>query len=157
MNIAVREAAPSDAPTLTELYRHLEDEMVALKPAWGLVDGLPHPVEEAIASRILDPDWTTYVAELDGVIVGFLFARDEDLLPQAGGGRIASIRHLYTDLEAREIGVGEAMMDRFLEDARRRGIAMFDAHVSPGHRLAKNFFEANGFKARSIVMHRGSP
>jgi hypothetical protein len=25
--------------------------------------------------------------------------------------------------------------------------------VSPGHRIAKNFFEANGFKARHIVMH----
>ena len=30
----------------------------------------------------------------------------------------------------------------------------FDVRVLPGHRLAKNFFEANGFSARLIVMHR---
>lgn len=154
MNITVREAVHDDVPALTDLYGGLEGEMVALKRVWGLVDGLPHPAGPAIAQRVGDPRWFTYVAELDGVIVGFLFARDEELLPQAGGERIASIRHLYTDIDAREVGVGEALMDRFIEDARVRGIDMFDAHVSPGHRLAKNFFEANGFKARSIVMHR---
>jgi hypothetical protein len=36
---------------------------------------------------------------------------------------------------------------------RERGITKFDAHVLPGHRLAKNFFEAGGFSARSIIMH----
>jgi hypothetical protein len=36
---------------------------------------------------------------------------------------------------------------------RDRGITKFDAHVLPGHRLAKNFFEAGGFAARSITMH----
>jgi hypothetical protein len=36
---------------------------------------------------------------------------------------------------------------------RKRGISRFDAHVLPGHRLAKNFFEAGGFSARSITMH----
>lgn len=154
MKITVREADADDIDALTDLYWRLEEEMAALRPAWRLVDGLPHPPDEALASRISDRGWHTYVAELDGVPVGFLMARDEDLLPQADGGRIASVRLLYTDAEARQVGVGEAMMDRFLTEAQERGIDMFDAHVSPGHRHAKNFFEANGFKARSIVMHR---
>jgi hypothetical protein len=46
------------------------------------------------------------------------------------------------------------MMDAFMIDARARGITLFDAHVSPGHRESKNFFESHGFTARSIVMHR---
>jgi hypothetical protein len=36
---------------------------------------------------------------------------------------------------------------------RQRGISLFDAYVLPGHRLVKNFFEAGGFSARSIIMH----
>lgn len=154
VNITVRDATASDVPTLTELYGRLEEEMAALRPAWPLVDGLPHPVSEAIGERIADADWHTYVGDLEGVPVGFLFGRDEETLPQGKGQRIGSVRLLYTDGEAREVGVGEAMMERFLDEARRRGIGLFDAHVSPGHRLAKNFFEAHGFKARSIVMHR---
>jgi hypothetical protein len=45
------------------------------------------------------------------------------------------------------------MRDLAMEKLRERGISKFDAHVLPGHRLAKNFFEAGGFSARSIVMH----
>jgi GNAT superfamily N-acetyltransferase len=154
VNITVRDAEAADVPSLTELYQRLEEEMAALRPAWPLVDGLAHPVSDAISERIADAAWRTYVAHLEGVPVGFLFGRDEETLPQGRGERIGSVRLLYTDREAREVGVGEAMMERFLDEARRRGISLFDAHVSPGHRLAKNFFEAYGFKARSIVMHR---
>jgi hypothetical protein len=45
------------------------------------------------------------------------------------------------------------MRDYVMDLLRKRGISRFDAHVLPGHRLAKNFFEAGGFSARSITMH----
>lgn len=154
MNITVRRATADDSDAIAGLYEALEEEMSALRPVWPLVDGLPHPAVDAVAEVIADPSWYAYLAELDGVPVGFLFARDEDLLPQAEGERIASVRFIFTDRDGREVGVGEAMMNAFLGDAAERGVALFDAHVSPGHRLTKNFFEANGFKARSIVMHR---
>lgn len=157
MEITVREATRDDVGGLIALYERLEDEMTALKPVWPLIDGLPQPTADAITQRIDDPAWHCYLAALDGVPVGLLFSRDEDMLPQAKGRRIGSIRYIYTDADAREVGVGEALIGRFLGDARGRGITMFDAHVSPGHRMAKNFFEANGFKARSIVMNRRDP
>jgi hypothetical protein len=40
-----------------------------------------------------------------------------------------------------------------LTEHRALGIRLFDARVLPGHRLAKNFFEAGGFSARLIIMH----
>jgi L-amino acid N-acyltransferase YncA len=86
--------------------------------------------------------------------VGFLLARDEELLPHADGRQVAAVRLIFTVADAREVGVGEAMIELFLTEAVERGIQEFDAHVSPGHRASKNFFESNGFKARSIVMHR---
>jgi hypothetical protein len=45
------------------------------------------------------------------------------------------------------------MRDLVMALLREEGITKFDAHVLPGHRLAKNFFEAGGFAARSIIMH----
>ena len=75
------------------------------------------------------------------------------MLPQADGEEICSIRLVFVELEAREVSVGEVMRDLVLEEMRARGISKFDAHVLPGHRLVKNFFEAGGFSARSIVMH----
>jgi hypothetical protein len=46
------------------------------------------------------------------------------------------------------------MLGSFLDGETAAGIGYFDAHVAPGHRLAKNFFESHGFSARRIVMHR---
>jgi ribosomal protein S18 acetylase RimI-like enzyme len=60
---------------------------------------------------------------------------------------------VYVTEAARGVGVGEAMLEAALAALRARGVRRFDAIVSPGHRLAKNFFEAAGFSARRITMH----
>jgi hypothetical protein len=51
------------------------------------------------------------------------------------------------------VGLGEVMRETAMDMLRERGITKFDAHVLPGHRLVKNFFESGGFSARTIVMH----
>jgi len=154
MTVIARPAGPDDLPSLTGLYGDLAAEMDAIKPIWSVADGLPAPIGESFASLLADSGSFLYVGEIDGVPVGFLMARDEELLPQAGGRRIAAVHLIFTLSGARGVGVGEAMIELFLAKAISRGIVEFDAHVSPGHRESKNFFESNGFKARSIVMHR---
>jgi ribosomal protein S18 acetylase RimI-like enzyme len=153
MEVSARPATPADIPELVRLYRRLTDEMVALKAVWAVTEGLPEPAEGAFEAALAAEGTWVSVGRLDDAPVGFLLGRSESLLPQAGGERLAAVRLLYTEPEARQVGVGEALMDGFLEARRAEGYRYFDAHVSPGHRLAKNFFEANGFKARHIVMH----
>jgi ribosomal protein S18 acetylase RimI-like enzyme len=153
MEVSTRPANPHDVPELVRLYELLEEEMVALKPIWALADGLAQPVEAAWERTIEDLPTTILVGTIDGIPAGFLVARSEPLLPQAGGEEIGSIRLIFTEPQAREVGVGEAMIGAYLDAARSAGITRFDAHVPPGHRNAKNFFESNGFSARRIVMH----
>jgi GNAT superfamily N-acetyltransferase len=157
MVIVDRPATPGDAALIASLYTGLAEEMDALRPLWSSAEGIAEPVVETLGAMLAGPPWHGYVGELDGVPVGFLLARDEALLPHAGGAIVGAIRFIYTLPDAREVGVGETMMAAYLRDAAERGIRMFDAHVSPGHRESKNFFESNGFSARSIVMHRGAP
>ena len=125
--------------------------MVGLKTMWRLDDGLPEPLAEALAEAV-DGDYT-FIGEIDGSVFGFLVARSEELLPQADGGRKGVIRLVFVEQDARGVGVGAELRDAALESLRADGHTLFDAHVLPGHRLAKNFFEAGGFAARSIVMH----
>ena len=129
--------------------------MVALRDMWPLADGIAEPAQDSFAEMLGSPNWHLYVGCIEGVPVGFLASRDEDLLPQAEGMITAVVRLIFSEEEARRVGVGEAMMAAFLADAADRGLDRFDAYVSPGHRHAKNFYESNGFRARSIVMHRG--
>jgi ribosomal protein S18 acetylase RimI-like enzyme len=152
--VSARPATPEDVSSLAILYGLLEDEMTALSRLWRLADGLPEPIDDAIRSLVEDPDTVVMVGEIDAVTVGFLAARMEPMLPQADGDLIGSIRLVFVHQPAREVGVGEAMLEAALAEMRRRGVRTFDAHVLPGHRLVKNFFESGGFKARSIVMSR---
>jgi ribosomal protein S18 acetylase RimI-like enzyme len=150
------EATPAtleDLPALEVLYRGLEKEMTALHRMWPLADGLDEPVSDALAAAIADPDAIVLLGRIDDIPLGFLLARVEELRAQAAGEEIGVIRLIYVEPDAREVAVGEAMRDQAMEMLRERGLSRFDAHVLPGHRLAKNFFEAGGFAARSIVMH----
>ncbi len=153
MHPTARPATPDDLPVLARLYRELEVEQTALRPMWRLADGLAEPVEETLAAIVGSADPLLYVGLVDHVAVGFVWATVDDLLPQAGGLQVGTVRLIFTEPPARGVGVGEAMMAQVLEELRGRGVTMFDAKVSPGHRHAKNFFEAHGFSARLIVMH----
>lgn len=159
MNPTSRRATVNDIPHLVGLYRLLETEQAALRQMWPYADGLPEPVadsfRELLADDIVDGDGDSLVVigEVDGVPLGFAWCRSESLLPQGEGQRVAAIRLIHTVAEARGVGVGDAMITMVLDEFRQRGHRLFDAHVSPGHRHAKNFFESNGFSARLIVMH----
>lgn len=151
--INARLATPDDLEVLVDLYRDLEKEMLDLHTMWPLADGLPEPVDESFSQALEDDDALVVIGSVFEYPFGFLLARVESMLPQGGGELIGSIRLVFVELEARQVAVGEAMRDLAMNLLRERGISKFDAHVLPGHRLAKNFFEAGGFSARSIVMH----
>ena len=151
--VTARHATAEDLDVLVDLYRGLEDEQTVLKDMWPLADGLAEPVTDSVEALLNAPDAVTIIGELEGCPFGFAVAMVIDLLPQAEGLQVGSVRLIYTDPPARGVGVGEAMIGFLLDQLRERGLRRFDAHVLPGHRQAKNFFEASGFAARSIVMH----
>lgn len=154
MNVASRPATTDDLDELIRLFRLLEAEQAALRPLWPLADGLDEPIADSLHGMLDHDESVVLVGTIDDVTVGFLWARPEDLLAQAAGERVGVIRLIFTEPEARGVGVGAAMAAVALDRFREMGLRYFDARVSPGHRLAKNFFEAHGFKARLIFMHR---
>jgi GNAT superfamily N-acetyltransferase len=153
MIITARPATRDDVDSLVTLYRALEEEQTALRPMWRLADGLPEPPGDSLEAILADEESLLVVGLLDEVPLGFAWAAPDDLLPQANGDRVAVVRLIHTELEARGVGIGEAMIDLVLGHFRALGFTKFDARVSPGHRNAKNFFESQEFKARLIVMH----
>lgn len=153
MLTGARQASEDDLPELVRLYRLLEAEQAALKSLWPVADGLAEPIEQSFQAILADPDSILVIGTLDEVPLGFMWMRREELLPQADGAEVGSVRLVFVEPEARGVGIGEAMITMVMEDFRGRGIELFDSHVSPGHRLAKNFFESHGYSARRIVMH----
>jgi GNAT superfamily N-acetyltransferase len=157
MEISVRQATSADVATIVDLYRIAEAEQTTKKPIWALTDGLDLSFEDSVERAIdADESWVL-VGLIDGVIVGFLWATLEDMLARAEGARIGFIRLVYTEPEARGVGVGHQMLETIMDQLRTMGIRHFDATAGPGQRATKNFFEGHEFAARSLIMHHEDP
>lgn len=152
MRISARRADASDVGILTHLYELLVVEMSTLSPLWPQVSGLAGDPTHALHDLMASRDAEVGVGLIDDVVFGFVLAVSTPVV--TGESRIATIRYLFTEPAAREVGVAAAMLDHVIAVMGDRGHELFDADVLPGHRLAKNFFEAAGFKARHITMHR---
>jgi len=153
MTVGARLAQPDDVSDIERLYVGLAAEQRAIRSIWPYSDGLPEPVSTSLNTLVERPDGIVVVGLIDGVPLGFLVGFEQPLLAPMADRNIGVVQLIFTDHEARGVGVGAAMLHMTMREFRSRGIDLFDARVSPGHRLAKNFFESNGFKARSITMH----
>ena len=59
----------------------------------------------------------------------------------------------HVEPEAREVGLGEELLDAVIAWSRARGCSTLDAVALPGDRHTKNFFETFGMKARLLTVH----
>jgi len=150
---AVRRATPDDVGTIADLARAAIAELAATKGGivWARREGRVEPLEESIGSSIDDADAVSLVGTIDDVIVGYAIATVEVL---ADSGRLARLTDLYVDAEAREVGIGELLLDTVLAWAAEHGCFGIDSIVLPGNRETKNFFESAGMVARAIIVHR---
>ncbi len=153
MELSVRRAVNADVFRLVALYREMEREQIVRKPIWALTDGLDERFDLSLFRAIETDDSYVLVGQIDDVPVGFVWATIEPMLERAHGSLTGRMRLIYTEPEARDVGIGHAMLTEVIERLRSRGVHHFDAPVGPGQRAAKNFFESHGFAARSIIMH----
>ena len=152
MEEAVRAATPEDLPAIVGLVEALRAELTPMRGGriWTLREARSGPPAEAFGALLADPATCVVVGTVDDVVVGFGVATVE---PLTDGSRLGVVSELFVDVEARAVGVGEAMLEALVAFCTREGCVGVDAFALPGHRAAKNFFEESGFTARAIVMH----
>jgi GNAT superfamily N-acetyltransferase len=143
---AARRAEPGDAQRVAELASEAAAGVASQRGGALYLDGLM-----PFASADLDrPDVLTVAGTIDDVVVGYAVVR----LRSAGEGVIGVLDALFVEEAAREVGVGEAMMDLVIGWCGGHGCIGIDAVALPGDRATKNFFERFGLTARAIVVHR---
>lgn len=150
---AARPATADDVPRLLELTHELRAELADHRGG-NLWHRTHDPVEHSapgLRSMLGYPEDCVLVGCFATSIVGYLIARAHTL---ADGSRLAAVTELYVEPGAREVAVGEALVNTALAWATEHGCMGIDATALPGDRAAKNFFETNGFVARSLTMHR---
>jgi GNAT superfamily N-acetyltransferase len=151
-----RAATAADVSILTALWAAGRGEIEAHRGGRLLVDSIVSPgvlPEQAWRAAVADPDRLVTVGTLDGVEVGFATARCDT----AGSQPRGIVETIYVEPAARQVGVGEVMVDAILKWCAERGCRGVDAPALPGSRPAKAFFEDHGFVARLLIMHRVLP
>jgi len=146
---AVRAATADDRSQLEALAESARAELAPTKggDVWARREARDISIDGG-------PDRVVLVGTIDGVVVGFAASRAEAL---DDGAELAVLEALYVEPEAREVGVGESLLDEVMAWAEARGCIGIDGLVLPGNREAKNFFETAGMVARAIVVHRRLP
>lgn len=137
MHDAVRPLTIDDLPEVVALET---EARAALEHQRG---GAAHLAEEPPA------DWASavgraWVGTLDDVVLGYL-----ELVVE---GATARVRQVYVHPEARELGLGDALLAAALDAARAAGCTVLEGTALPGDRETKNLYERAGIKARKIVV-----
>lgn len=149
-----RAARPEDLDDLTRLWRHAVDELDGQRGGTLLAGSLEQPDTAASVGEALeDPDRLLVVGFIDESPVGLASA----VLRRARREPLAELQLIFVEPEARQVGVAEAMLDEVLAWAARHQVVGVEGPALPGNRPAKSFFEAHGFQARLLIMHRPLP
>lgn len=148
-----RVAGDDDIPRIVELARAMRSELSAMRGGvlWAARDTWSEPLESSYRRLIAREDASVVVGTIDGVVLGFGAVLVE---PLRGGGSLGVVTDLFVESAAREVGVGERIIDDLVTFCTNRGCVGVDAVALPGHRAAKNFFEQHHFTARKLTMHR---
>jgi GNAT superfamily N-acetyltransferase len=147
MEVAVAVASADVVPDVAALARAGRAELLAYRGGDLFVarECLAEPLEETLLAVLADDAARLFVGTIDGTAVGYAVVTDDR--------RIAVVREIVVDPEARAIGVGEGLLDAAMAWGRERGCIGIDSFALPGARDTKNFFETAGMKARLLVVH----
>jgi GNAT superfamily N-acetyltransferase len=143
VEVGVRPAGPGDDARIAQLKEDAIAEQADARggPIWSRREALREPPGES----------HTIVGVIDDTVIGYASMGLDTL---ADGQLLGVVTAIFVEPGAREVAVGEAMLDAAIEWCTAKGCVGIDAHALPGNRETKNFFETFGFTARLLVVHR---
>lgn len=148
-----RLAGVADLPRLAELAEEAVTEQVDHRggAVWSRRETRTRPALPSLTVALEDPHQLVLAGTLDDVVVGYAVVQLEQLRT---GEHLGILNDLYVEPEAREVGVGELLIERVLAWCIEHECRGVDALALPGNRNTKNFFETFGFTARALIVHR---
>jgi ribosomal protein S18 acetylase RimI-like enzyme len=89
------------------------------------------------------------VADVDGVVVGFVTLRPATSLPS--NAHVLQIQGLAVDPGYQGRGVGQALLEAAVEEARRRGARKLTLRVLGSNTTARRLYERCGFAVEGVL------
>lgn len=150
---AARPATDADLPRLALLVEEAVAEQAEARggAVWAARETRARPAAASLATDLVADDHLLLAGTIDEAVVGYAAVHTETL---RDGTLLGVLTDLYVEPGARGVGVGEHLVGAVVSWCAGRGCHGVDGLALPGNRGTKNFFEAHGFTARAIVVHR---
>jgi GNAT superfamily N-acetyltransferase len=147
VQVFTRRASESDCGVLEVLESEARANLDHFRGGTRLGDEF-ELVGKRWASVITESSTNTFVAGVDETVMGYLVAK----LSQTKSGKIATIEQVFVTKDARNIGIGDALVSATIAWARADSLVALDGFALPGDRETKNLFERSGLVARLITV-----
>lgn len=145
--LSVRPATLEDVAALVALEREARESMEQQRGGERRLAEVPS-LGENWAVWLQRDHSAVVLAEVDGVPLGWLWVTGPDDMG------VAVVNSVYVAEGARELGLGDDMVDWAVRWARHHRAVSLDSWALPGDRDTKNLFERNGLTARLITVSR---
>lgn len=152
MSATARPAQETDVPQLIELFTAAESEMRTQRGGAAFLASRREfaEVSDEILGALNDSETMVWCGTWDLAVVGYAIASVSEEDDQS----IVTVRDIYTTPEAREVGVGEVLLEAAIAWAIASDAAAIDGYALPGARASKNLYERLGLTARLITVRR---
>jgi ribosomal protein S18 acetylase RimI-like enzyme len=107
-----------------------------------------------LGSQLGNEDVSIMVAELDGVVVGYVFSSLEDADYMALRGPAGAIQDIIVDPAHRGQGIGAKLLDAAIEFLKSRGAPRVVLSTAFQNATAQRLFEKAGFRRTMVEMTR---
>jgi len=146
MSVAYRDGRPGDGAALSALFcKSFAATFGHLYAAEDLAAFLCDKEAEAFEAELARDDFAFRLAEEDGVLAGYAKLGPNDLPGEAPPATL-ELYQLYVLEDWKGSGVGAALMDWTMAEARRRGATHLTLSVYVDNHRARRFYEKRGFE-----------
>jgi ribosomal protein S18 acetylase RimI-like enzyme len=145
--VLIRRAVMSDVPALCQLAELLARQHAGYDPArYRLPASVADAYAELLSNELGRADAVVLVAELSGVLIGFVYGRVEPPSLVALTGRAGWIHDLYVAADGRGRGTGRRLLDAAIQALGDLGVADVLLGVAAQNATAAALFQRRGFR-----------
>jgi len=137
--LVIREAVSRDIEGIIEVFKavRLQDE------SWA---------RSAVQRLLATPNYIMFVAELDGMIVGYI---DYYVLPSIWEKwNEATINYLFIHKDYQRRGIGSKLLEEVVRQADKEGIVELHVATEKGNEQAIRLYKKHGFLKEHVLLER---